>query len=565
MSAPASSSSSSSSSPLEEWLSRYIPKTHASVGLSNVSAHEKEIRILLTHRKLPELGWSDFQIQNLLHQLAILDTNHKGSSNNDNDTRWCGVGEREGRVYSDMVQQRHYYLAHGMGRSGDLREPQPKAAGSSLIVQLTTSLVLDVMKRVCKLRQIASYGLVTPLCTGMTIALVLSALIVQRNNQNDDNSSRRRRRRRNIVLWSRIDQKSCYKAILAANCECIVVPTKLLGDAVVTDLDALRQLLIEYHMQQKDEEVNIIAIITTTSCFAPRLPDRVDSVAQLCAEYDIPHIINHAYGLQCKTTCTLLERANTIGRVDAVICSTDKNFLVPVGGAIVVSSHAQMINQIGHVYAGRASISPILDLFMTLLNMGISGYRKLLDDRIRLVQDYFIPTFRAVAEKYGERLLVVDDNDEKNDGNGKCTNTISFAMTLDGLAHRPRMNDEDDVTYCHAIERDMTQLGAMLFTRCVSGTRVVPRGVIKIMDNNGGIETFVGFGSSYHAYPHAYLTAAAAIGLTKVEATEFFHRLDKTLNECVKKKNKKIQQQQEPPPQPQPTEQPDPEQQQQQS
>lgn len=37
-----------------------------------------------------------------------------------------GVGEREARVASGLVARRHYRLAHGMGRSGDVAAEQPK-------------------------------------------------------------------------------------------------------------------------------------------------------------------------------------------------------------------------------------------------------------------------------------------------------------------------------------------------------------------------------------------------------------------------------------------------------
>lgn len=40
-----------------------------------------------------------------------------------------GMGEREGRVYSSIVSRRHFGLMHGVGRSGDLMNEQPKAAG----------------------------------------------------------------------------------------------------------------------------------------------------------------------------------------------------------------------------------------------------------------------------------------------------------------------------------------------------------------------------------------------------------------------------------------------------
>ena len=37
-------------------------------------------------------------------------------------------------------------LGHGIGRSGDITAVQPKAAGSSLMAQLTNSLLLDVIR-----------------------------------------------------------------------------------------------------------------------------------------------------------------------------------------------------------------------------------------------------------------------------------------------------------------------------------------------------------------------------------------------------------------------------------
>lgn len=38
-----------------------------------------------------------------------------------------GVGEREARVACALVARRHYRMAHGIGRSGDIAADQPKA------------------------------------------------------------------------------------------------------------------------------------------------------------------------------------------------------------------------------------------------------------------------------------------------------------------------------------------------------------------------------------------------------------------------------------------------------
>ncbi len=57
-----------------------------------------------------------------------------------------GVGEREARIVCSLVAKRHYRLGHGIGRSGDITASQPKAAGSSLIQQLTNMMALEAIK-----------------------------------------------------------------------------------------------------------------------------------------------------------------------------------------------------------------------------------------------------------------------------------------------------------------------------------------------------------------------------------------------------------------------------------
>lgn len=54
----------------------------------------------------------------LMQDCALMD------SNNFLDN--VGVGEREARVASGLVARRHYHLAHGIGRSGDVTAEQPK-------------------------------------------------------------------------------------------------------------------------------------------------------------------------------------------------------------------------------------------------------------------------------------------------------------------------------------------------------------------------------------------------------------------------------------------------------
>ena len=65
-------------------------------------------------------------------------------------------------------------------------------------------------------------------------------------------------------------------------------------------------------------------------------------------------------------------------RLDLVIQSTDKNFMVPVGGSIVFSQSDSLIQQVSKQYPGRATSSPILDLFITLLSMGTKSLKNLI-------------------------------------------------------------------------------------------------------------------------------------------------------------------------------------------
>lgn len=306
-----------------------IPRAHLTVGLANWLHLHKDFQILLKHRRLPNKGWSDLHIQQVLLGLSSLDTNAKATP-----PWWCGVGEREGRCYSSLVQNRHYGLCHGIGRSGDLKEAQPKAVGSTLLAKLTVCLTLDAVRRGSGLnaQSAAKHGILLPLCTGMSMSLILQSLKQQPQPRPPDNGTEEDRNetnlpRKNVVLWSRIDQKSCFKAIATAGLECVVVPTRQSNtnnDQVETDLDAMQGAMATYRNR-------IVAVVTTTSCFAPRVADSIDCVAKLCQEHGLPHVINHAYGLQCAATNKLVNRACAVGRVDAIVCSTDKNFLVPVG------------------------------------------------------------------------------------------------------------------------------------------------------------------------------------------------------------------------------------------
>lgn len=80
-------------------------------------------------------------------------------------------------------------------------------------------------------------------------------------------------------------------------------------------------------------------------------------------------MVNNAYGVQSSKCVHEVEQAMRRGRVDAVVQSLDKNFLMPVGGALVCSPSKEVVAQIATFYPGRASNAPALDFFVTMLQM----------------------------------------------------------------------------------------------------------------------------------------------------------------------------------------------------
>jgi O-phospho-L-seryl-tRNASec:L-selenocysteinyl-tRNA synthase len=177
----------------------------------------------------------------------------------------------------------------------------------------------------------------------------------------------------------------------------------------------------------------------------------------------------------------------------------------------------------------------MVDLFITLLSMGLDGYKSILDERVRLVT-LFRENLERVASVFGEKVL-------------HCPrNTISFGITLDNLVKfdddvntavsAMNLNDDEAKKQQSELNSQITKFGSMLFTRCISGTRIVPRCSTKTISGH----TFDGFGSSNDKYPSAYMTAACAVGMCEEEMKEFFVRLEKAwldYRSKLKKESKK--------------------------
>ncbi|KAG8453560.1 hypothetical protein GDO86_000261 [Hymenochirus boettgeri] len=326
---------------------------------------------------------------------------------------------------------------------------------------------------------------VVPMATGMSLTLCFLTL-------------RHKRPKAKYIIWPRIDQKSCFKSMITAGFEPVVIENVLEGDELRTDLNA-----VEFKIKELGAE-NILCLHSTTSCFAPRVPDRLEELSLICDKYEIPHIVNNAYGVQSSKCMHLIQQGARVGRIDAFVQSLDKNFMVPVGGAVIAGFNEAFVQEISKMYPGRASASPSLDVLITLLSLGASGYKNLLKER-KEIFEYLSNELKTLAKSANERLLETPHNPI----------SLAFSLTSD------------------ANGTSLTQLGSMLFTRQVSGARVVPLGVCQTI--NGYI--FEGFMSHSINYPCAYLNAASAIGIKKQDVDMFIKRLDKCLRLCRKEKH----------------------------
>ncbi|KAK4883523.1 hypothetical protein RN001_006842 [Aquatica leii] len=453
-----------------DFFEKLVPANYVKQAAQATSAKENLIRQLIQHKTIPDIGWNDITIETFLYQLSSMDSNNFNSN--------YGVGERESRIASGLVARRHYYFGHGIGRSGDLNEAQPKAAGSSLMYSLTNCMFKDLMKLMGIRSSIEC--LVVPVATGM--ALVLCML-----------SFRSLRPKAKYVIWLRIDQKSCFKSILTAGFEPIIINPVVYGDKLSSGIqDVVRA--IEDHGSDA-----IACVISTTSCFAPRIPDDIDDIGAVCKKYDIPHLVNNAYGLQSKRVMKKIQNAYIRGRIDAFVQSTDKNIMVPVGGTVIASFDPNILTKISKTYPGRASSTPIVDSFITLLHLGKNGYRELVDDREAMF-DYLKEGLSVVANKFGERLLNTSEND------------ISVAMSLSTIP-----------------KNDLTKVGSMLFLRNISGARVITTYETKTIS---GYE-FPRWGS-HNFFKTPYITAAAGIGMTKKDVDAYVAKLTKVLSQVQK-------------------------------
>ena len=460
-------------------VSKNIVKHYSDQAIQSFESRRRKILTLLESKSCPEDGWSEEEIEVFMHELSMMDSNNFLGS--------CGVGERESRFASKIVARRHYYMGHGIGRSGDITEIQPKAAGSSLIGQLCNDMILNVLRSI-GVRSLQK-SIVVPLATGMGMLLCLRTFHKMRPEAK-------------FVLWPRIDQKSCFKCILTAGLIPVIARNEMKDDGLIGSIVDIESKINDIN------PVNIVCILSTTSSFAPKFPDDVIKIGKLCQKYSIPHLVNNAYGIQCPSYLEAIEKASKY-RVDLLVSSTDKNFMVPVGGCIISGFDAKLVEEVGKMYPGRGSGTPSTDVFITLLNIGKKGYKNLLEDRKKMFI-YLKESLQKIANEFGEKILNVPEN------------YLSVALSLNNI------NSFDNA--------HLSEIGSMLFSKFVMGTRLVAPGDTKSI---GGFE-FKNWGSHTDEQFTPYLTASAAIGVKKSDIDTFIKHLRQVLSKFQKLANQRI-------------------------
>ena len=478
-------------------------------------------------------------------------------------------------MLSSLVSSRHYGFSHGIGRSGDLTAQQPKAIGSSLLQLLATSLTQHALQ-LAGLRS-AAHTLLMPVATGMTLTLAMMALQREREAQGEPSQPK-------YVVMPRVDQKTCIKCVTAAGLQPSIVQLVVAeqSDALVTDVAA-----VERRIEELGGASAVLCVLSVTSCFAPRGADDVIGLAALCDRVGVAHLVNNAYGVQSRRVMEAIDRAARRGRVDAVVQSMDKNFMVPVGGAIVcemtagaqrkannsrpahshnhstasapnfvpptssaVSSsssfpdgaattsstarpRSSLVSRMSRLYPGRASSSSVADLLITLLTIGERGWLSLLTTRSSLFER-LSASLHQLAERHNERVLrTVDSND------------ISMAVTLT----LPASPSDSDAA---AANSSLSLLGSMLYRRGVSGMRVWQPGAVSPfsglpLDGWAGHgytagdsqsergEYSEGARSSSRSGRSGYVSMACAVGMSEQEVDGVIEKLDETMTQWKRK------------------------------
>jgi O-phospho-L-seryl-tRNASec:L-selenocysteinyl-tRNA synthase len=438
-----------------------IPENMLKRGQLVLKNNLKPIRILFEQKCIPKRTWNDEQIKLLLTILSQMDT--------DKDTNASQVGEREARISSPLHLEISGGFCHGVGRSGFLTAPQPKAPGGSIMYEITNYLAKDIMRNF-GIPNIKA-AIITPVATGMSLALSLAAL----KSYSNRNTSERKK----TILLPQLDHNSILKSFDFVGFKPKIVEGKVFGDAVRIPIEDIEKALTS----------DCYAVVSFTSFFPPREADDIKAIAKFAEREGLVHIVVNAYGVQNIEWMKMIRSAIDAGRVDAVIQSTDKNFLTPVGGALIASPMEEKVEKISKTYPGRACASPVVNFLISMLSLGIEGYENLITKQ-KENRQYLEDLLGNFAAEINERILEV-------------FNPVAVAMSLENLE-----------------EKKLYQLGGALYNLRVTGPRVY----------NPAQKTF---GTCTEQYPVPYIVMNAAIGSKKRDITLAVRRLKRAYDQIT--------------------------------
>ncbi|KAK6013170.1 putative O-phosphoseryl-tRNA(Sec) selenium transferase, partial [Ostertagia ostertagi] len=248
----------------------------------------------------------------------------------------------------------------------------------------------------------------------------------------------------------------------------------------------------------------------------PRSPDSLEAIASICQLHQVPHLVNNAYGLQSEECIRRLNAGRVAGRIDAFVQSLDKNFQVPVGGAIIAVFKQSAIKTIAQFYPGRASCVPSRDLVLTLLHQGRKGLLESYDTQRRLFKK-MKRRLIAFAADIGECVYDVDDNQ------------ISLAMTLSSIP-------QEKQTLCWFYPFQSRYHWCTRKEQAVLGYKSSFSAVVSTNDITTieGCE-FVNFGSHSNEQHGGYLNVACGVGMSEAELDELFNRMTAAYTKFTRK------------------------------
>ena len=440
-----------------------IPENMLNRGQLVLNSYLKPIKVLFEQRSVPQDPWSDGQIEFLLQTLSSMDT--------DKDDNAARVGEREARIASKLQLKTTGGFCHGVGRSGFLTAPQPKAPGGSIMYELSNYLATSFMKKfgIPNIKK----AIVVPICTGMSLALCLGALRPDWNNPALLN--------KRTVLLPQLDHKALLKALDLMGVKTKIVKGKVVGDGVKVPIEDIKNSF----------DNDCFAVLSLTSFFPPREHDDIKEISKFAKENNLVHIVINAYGVQSPEWMKLIRSGIDAGRIDVIIQSTDKNFLTPIGGAVIATPNSKVIDKISQAYAGRASATPIVNFLISMLFLGINGYQNLLDQQKK--NRILLETkLKETAERLNERVLNV-------------FNPIAVALSLKNIQ-----------------KQNLTALGGALYNLRVTGPRVY----------NPDEKMF---GTCCDNYNTPYIVMNAAIGAEPSDILTAIERFEKAYKQVINK------------------------------